>query len=320
MNFINITKEVLALEAQELLRASEMYGDEITKAIDLIYNTSGKLIITGMGKSGHIAAKIAATMASTGTPSFFLHPAEAMHGDLGMIGANDTLLLISYSGESEEIVRILPHIKRFDIPMIAMSSNINSSLANHSDVHLSIAVEDEACPLSTAPTSSTTLTLALGDALAICLMQKRNFKVEDFASYHPGGSLGKKLFVKVSDIARYKNLPVISQDTKLKDALIVISQGRLGNAIIVDSDHRVIAVLSDGDLRRALLSADFSLDDLALNYATKNPKTINDDNILASEVLSIIEKLKIQFLIITDNENKLKSVVHIHDLVEAGIK
>ena len=320
MNFTQITKEVLEIEANELLRASNSFGDEISRAVELMSNTSSKIVITGMGKSGHIGAKIAATLASTGTPSFFLHPAEAMHGDLGMIRSGDTMFLISYSGESEEILNILPHIRRFDIPIISMSSNPNSTLAKNSDVHLCIKVDVEACPLHSAPTSSTTLTLALGDALAICLMKKKNFKVEDFASFHPGGSLGKKLFVKVNNIAKSKNLPVIKEETSVKDALVSITEGRIGNVIIVDDENKVLAILSDGDLRRALLSKDFSLDEKAINYATKSPKILTDDNILASKALAIIEELKIQLLIITDENKTLKSVVHIHDLIEAGIK
>ncbi|CAA6801837.1 MAG: Arabinose 5-phosphate isomerase (EC [uncultured Campylobacterales bacterium] len=320
MNFAQITKEVLEIEANELLRASNSFGDEISRAVELMSNTSSKIVITGMGKSGHIGAKIAATLASTGTPSFFLHPAEAMHGDLGMIRSGDTMFLISYSGESEEILNILPHIRRFDIPIISMSSNPNSTLAKNSDVHLCIKVDVEACPLRSAPTSSTTLTLALGDALAVCLMKKKNFKVEDFASFHPGGSLGKKLFVKVNNIAKSKNLPVISENTSVKDALVSITEGRIGNVIIVDNKNKVLAILSDGDLRRALLRKDFSLDEKAINYATKDPKILTDDNVLASKALAMIEELKIQLLIITDQKKILKSVVHIHDLIEAGIK
>ncbi|MCG3717153.1 KpsF/GutQ family sugar-phosphate isomerase, partial [Aliarcobacter butzleri] len=227
-------------------------------AIDLIVNSKGKLIVTGVGKSGLVGAKIAATLASTGTSSFFLHPTEAMHGDLGMIGKDDIVLGISYSGESEELIQILPHLKRLNIPLIAMAKSENSTLAKYADVFINIAVDKEACPLDTAPTSSTTLTMAMGDALAVCLMKKRDFKKEDFASFHPGGSLGKKLFVKVDDLLKKDNLPTVSRETKLKNAIIVMSEGRLGNVIIVDENRTVFGVLSDGDLRRALMNENFS--------------------------------------------------------------
>lgn len=320
MDFTQIAKEVLLTEAKELEIASTTISDSIEKAVELIVKCKGKLIITGVGKSGLVGSKIAATMASTGTSSFFLHPTEAMHGDLGMIGKDDIVLAISYSGESEELIQILPHLKRFDIPLISMASDENSTLANYSDIFISIAITKEACPLNVAPTSSTTLTMALGDALAVCLMYKREFKKEDFASFHPGGSLGKKLFVKVSDLMRSENLPIVSRGTSLKDAIVTMSEGRLGNVIITDDDRKVLAVLSDGDLRRALLKKDFSMDCDVLDIATKDPKTINTKELLASEALEVIESYKIQLLLLTDKDNRLEGVVHIHDLIEAGIK
>lgn len=320
MNFMDITKDVLLTEAKELELAANNITDAMQTAVDLIVKCKGKLIITGVGKSGLVGSKIAATMASTGTSSFFLHPTEAMHGDLGMIGKDDIVLAISYSGESEELIQILPHLKRFDIPLISMASNENSTLANYSDIFISIAVTKEACPLNVAPTSSTTLTMALGDALAVCLMHKREFKKEDFASFHPGGSLGKKLFVKVNDLMRKENLPIVSRETSLKDAIVAMSEGRLGNVIITDEENRVLGVLSDGDLRRALMKNDFSMECKALDIATKNPKQIKDTNLLASEALEIIENYKIQLLLLTNEDDKLNGVIHIHDLIEAGIK
>ena len=319
MNFKKIAKEVLKLEANELLNSAKNIDDEIEKAVELISGINGKLIVTGVGKSGLIGAKIAATLASTGTSSFFLHPTEALHGDLGMIGKNDVVLAISYSGESEELINILPHIKRFDIPLIGMAKSKKTTLGRYCDVFLSIKVAKEACPLDVAPTSSTTLTLALGDALAICLMKKINFKKEDFASFHPGGSLGKRLFIKVKDLMRVDNIPMANQNILLKDSLLILSEGRLGNLILVDDKNRLVALLSDGDLRRAMMRSDFSLEKRALEYATKNPKSIEDKNILASEALEIIENYKIQLLIVT-NKKKIVGVLHIHDLVEAGIE
>ena len=320
MDFKQIVKDVLLTESQELEKAAATISFDIEKAIDLIINSKGKLIVTGVGKSGLVGTKIAATLASTGTSSFFLHPTEAMHGDLGMIGKEDIVLGISYSGESEELVQILPHLKRFNIPLIAMARNEKSTLAQYADVFININVEKEACPLDTAPTSSTTLTMAMGDALAVCLMKKRDFKKEDFASFHPGGSLGKKLFIKVDDLLRKENLPVVSRETKLKDAILVMSEGRLGSVIIEDENKNVIALLSDGDLRRALMNDNFSMDCKVEEIATINPKRLKNKELLASDALQIIEDYRIQLLIVTDLNDKLIGVLHIHDLIEAGIK
>ncbi|MDA7847901.1 KpsF/GutQ family sugar-phosphate isomerase [Sulfurospirillum sp.] len=320
MDFVKIAQEVLEIEAKELLRCAENLGSEIEKAVDVVMATKGKLIVTGVGKSGLVGAKIAATLASTGTSSFFLHPTEAMHGDLGMIGKDDAVLAISYSGESEELIKILPHIKRFDIPLIGMARDINSSLGKYSDVFLSIHIEKEACPLDTAPTSSTTLTLGVGDALAVCLMKKRDFQKSDFASFHPGGSLGKQLFIKVSDLMKVENLPVVSDETQLKDAIVTMSEGRLGNVLITNKSNKLVGLLSDGDLRRALLSEDFSMTKKALEYACTNPKVLDNANMLASDALKIVEEHKIQLLVITNEKAHVNGVLHIHDLVEAGIK
>ena len=320
MDLIQIAKDTLQTEANELLSARKSINDEFLKAIELIYNTKGKLIITGVGKSGLVGAKMAATFASTGTSSFFLHPTEALHGDLGMIGKDDTLLAISNSGESEELTKILPHIKRFDVPLIAMSGKKESTLVSYANAWIDISVSQEACPLNTAPTSSTTLTMALGDALAVALMVKRGFKKEDFASFHPGGSLGRKLFIKISDLMRKESLPIIDENTTLKEAIVTMSEGKLGNVLIVDSTNAFVAILSDGDLRRALMKDDFDINDKAIKYATQKPKTYSDTNLLASEALELIEEARIQLLVITDNNNHIVGVLHIHDLINAGIK
>jgi arabinose-5-phosphate isomerase len=285
--------------------------------VEIAYNTKGKLIVTGVGKSGLIGSKIAATLASTGTPSFFLHPTEALHGDLGMITKDDTVLAISYSGESEELIKILPHIKRFEVPLIAMTGRLDSTLARYADVVLNIHVDKEACPLNVAPTSSTTLTLAMGDALAVCLMKKRNFTKEDFASFHPGGSLGKKLFVKVKDLMK-EEFPVVDEDVSLKDAIIKMTEGKLGHVLFME-DGKIKALLSDGDLRRAMMSKGFDLNKKAIEFATKNPKTINKE-MLASDALQFMEDSKIQFLPVVDENGDVVGVIHLHHLVEAGIK
>ena len=319
MNFTEIAQRVLEIEARELQQSAVTLGEEINRAVDLISGIKGKLIITGVGKSGLVGSKMAATFASTGTSSFFLHPTEALHGDLGMIGKEDGVLAISYSGESEELTKILPHIKRFDIPLIAMAKEENTTLGKYADVLIPIKVTQEACPLGVAPTSSTTLTMALGDALAVCMMEKRGFRKEDFASFHPGGSLGKMLFVKIKDLMRTENLPVVTPDTPLKDTIVVMSEGRLGNVLIAENG-KLAGVLSDGDLRRALMKEDFSLDAKASAYATHNPKYITDENMLASDALKIIEENKLQHLVITDEAHHIKGILHIHDLIEAGIK
>jgi len=320
MNLIQTAQETLTIEADALYRASERLDQSFLDAIETILQTTGKLIITGVGKSGLVGAKMAATFASTGTSSFFLHPTEALHGDLGMISKGDTLLAISSSGESEELTKILPHIKRFDIPLIGLSSNPLSSLGKYADVFLDISVQREACPLGIAPTTSTTLTMALGDALAVALMEHRGFKEQDFASFHPGGTLGKKLFIKIKDLMQTDNLPIIDTATTLKKAIITMSEGKVGTVLIVDNTQKLVAILSDGDLRRALLQKNFSLEHFAIDYASKNPKSYTNTELLASEALEIIENDRIQVLPITNESGIILGILHIHDLINAGIR
>ncbi|WP_069637852.1 KpsF/GutQ family sugar-phosphate isomerase [Campylobacter pinnipediorum] len=318
-DYIKIARQVLTLEANEILRNVELIDENMQKAVELIHRTKGKVVVTGVGKSGHIGAKIAATLASTGTPSFFLHPTEAMHGDLGMISKDDVVLAISFSGESEELTKILPHIKRFGVSIISMTKSKDSSLGYYSDVVLKLDIQKEACPLNAAPTSSTTLTLVLGDALAVCLMNKRNFKQEDFANFHPGGSLGKRLFIKVKDIMKTENLPIVNEDESLKTTIDVMTHSKLGNVLIVDKNNTLVAVLSDGDLRRALMDENFDINAKAINYATKNPKVLDNEDMLAIDALALIEKFKIQLLIIL-KDNEIRGVLHIHDLTSLGLK
>ncbi|MEA1955403.1 MAG: KpsF/GutQ family sugar-phosphate isomerase [Campylobacterota bacterium] len=320
MNYKKIAQDTLKIEADTLLKASLNIDDSFDKAVELILSCKGKLIITGVGKSGLIGAKMAATFASTGTPSFFLHPTEALHGDLGMISSDDIVIAISYSGESEELSSILPHIRRFKTPLIGMTRDKNSTLGKFSDLVIAVVVEKEACPLDIAPTSSTTLTLALGDAIAVSLMKARDFQKSDFASFHPGGALGKKLFVKVSNLMQRDAIPIVKQDTKVKDAILKISEGRLGTVLVANSNDELVALVSDGDIRRALMQKNFSLEDAVLKYATKNPTTCEDENLLASEALVLIEEKKIQLLVVTDKTKKIKGVLHIHTLIEQGIK
>lgn len=317
MDILSIAKEVLELESTELSRHKDMLGVEFEKACEIIAKSSGKLIVSGVGKSGHIGAKIAATCASTGTPSFFLHPTEALHGDLGMIEPKDVLLAISYSGESGELLAILPHIKARGVKIISMSKN-SSSLARLSDANLSLDIVREACPFNAAPSVSTTLTLALGDALAIALMKMKNFEITDFAAFHPGGSLGKRLYLKVCDVMRKCDLPVVSENSSLKDAIAVMSSGKIGNVLLVDENGDLKGLISDGDLRRALENPAFSLSARASDFATKEPKTIENSRILAYDALKIIQEHKIQLLIVTENKKPI-GVLHIHDLTALGL-
>jgi arabinose-5-phosphate isomerase len=320
LDYIAIANEVFDIEVDEVIKSKKYIDENFAKAIELILSIKGKVIITGVGKSGLIGAKMSATFASTGTSSFFIHPTEAMHGDLGMIESGDLVIAISYSGESDELVKLIPHIKRFDIPLISISGNSESTLARYADISLLTVIEKEACPLNTAPTSSTTVTLVLGDAIAVSLMKGRNFQKEDFASFHPAGSLGKKLFVKISDLIRVNNLPIIDKDATIQDAIFEISNGRIGNVLISDEKGILLAVLSDGDLRRALMNKDFNLSQKAINFANKNPKILYNKNMLAVDAMRFIEEHKIQLLIICNENNCIEGVLHIHDLIEAGIK
>lgn len=329
LDFSAMVAEVLEIESAALLQArARIDSAELHKIIDLIYRTN-RLIVIGVGKSGLVGAKIAATLSSTGTPSVFMHPTEAMHGDLGGIMRDDAVLAISYSGESEELITLMPHLRRLSRGIITMTKHKNSSISARGDFFIDISVEREACPLNVAPTSSTTLTLALGDALAVCLMKKRNFSKENFANFHPGGSLGRRLFVKVKDLMQCENLPIIDKNTTLKDAIIAITKGKIGNVLIAEStplpaessvqSSKLLAVLSDGDLRRAMMRDDFSLEARAIDFATRAPKVCNDAEILAYDALKMIEDLKIQMLVVVGKNAEILGVVHIHKLIEAGI-
>lgn len=318
MNYAQIAKDVLSLEAQEITKAISRIDDNFDRAINKILSIKGKLIIIGVGKSGLIGAKIASTLASTGTSSFFIHPAEALHGDLGMISHNDLVLAISYSGENDEIINMIPYLKKLKIPIISFTSNKLSTLARSSDIFLSISIEKEACPLNIVPTSSTTLTLALGDALAISLMRAKEFKKEDFASFHPAGMIGKRLLTKAKDFLITDNLPIVQSNMSLRKALIVMTSAMLGTLLVVDEDDKLIGIFSDGDFRRAVISDDFSIDDEICKYTKNNPKTFDDENLLAIDALKIIEKYNIQVLVYL-KDNTIEGLLHIHSLVKAGL-
>lgn len=291
---------------------SNLLTDDFSNVVDLVLNTKGRLVISGMGKSGHIGAKIAATLASTGTPSFFMHPAEAIHGDLGMLTKDDVLLAISNSGESEEIVKIIPLVKRMGIKLIGMAGNSKSSLAHEADYFLNISIEKEACPLQLAPMSSTTATLAMGDALAAALMKQRNFQPEDFAMYHPGGSLGRKLLTRVKDIMTTDNLPIVSLSSSFQDVITTMTQGKVGLCVVMD-ENSIEGLITDGDLRRALERTDKPRFGLSVaEIMTKNPRTIKE-NEMAVEAEAYMLENKIKELVVVDELKKLVGIVQLYD-------
>ena len=295
-------------EAQAIQDLIPQLTPDFNKAIDLIYNCTGKFIVTGVGKSGHIGAKIAATLASTGTPSFFLNPLDAYHGDLGMISRNDVVMAISYSGQTDELLRFLPLLIDRKIPIIGMSGNPNSLLAQYSDCHLNIAVKREACPLNLAPTSSTTATLAMGDAIACALINKRGFKPEDFAQYHPGGRLGHKLLIRVKDQMHTSSLPVIAKDDKVAEAIIEISKARLGISVVMEGT-KILGVITDGDVRRAMQTkqnAFFTLK--AKDIMSDSPKCIRETAQL-SEAEAMFLKYGIHTLLVVNDEGLLTGII-----------
>lgn len=320
LNSINeLAKDVLDIEAKAILRLKNNIGDDFDKAVDILYNCKGRVIVTGMGKSGLIGKKIAATMSSTGTPAYFLHPAESTHGDSGVITRNDVIIAISNSGETQELLNLLPLIKRFGCEMIGMTGNLNSTLAKTSEVTLDISVEREACPLGKAPTASTTATLAMGDALAVCLMEKKGFTKEDFLMYHPSGKLGKGLTYKVRDLMiTGDKMPIVSDDETFTDVINTISEYKLGMAMVVDSDRKLSGVLTDGDIRRTVIKY-HDISKLRIkDVMTSNPKRITSDAYAAS-ALNLMEKFSITALAVVDENNIPVGVIHVHDLLRAGV-
>lgn len=314
-----LARQVLTIEADAVRQLANRIDQQFHDALNIILNCKGRVVVSGMGKSGHIARKIAATLASTGTPAFFLHPGEASHGDLGMIAQEDVVIALSNSGESAEITTILPLIKRRGAKLIGMSGNPASTLARESDAHLNAAVDKEACPHNLAPTASTTAALALGDALAVALLDARGFTAEDFARTHPGGSLGRKLLVHVRDVMHAgEKLPVVGKSATLKDALLEMTRKGLGMTAIVDDAGRLQGVFTDGDLRRTLERAiDVRTADIA-DLMTPNPKTIGPDQ-LAVEAVERMQELKINGLLVVDAEQRLAGALNMHDLLKAGV-
>ncbi|WP_144667188.1 KpsF/GutQ family sugar-phosphate isomerase [Campylobacter jejuni] len=310
MNTLEMAKEVFEKEAQAILDLAKNLDENFNQAINLMLNTKGRCIVSGMGKSGHIGAKIAATLASTGTPSFFIHPGEALHGDLGMLTPEDVLIAISNSGETEEILKIIPAIKKRKIPLIVMCGKKNSTLVKQGDIFLNIAVEKEACPLQLAPMSSTTATLVMGDALAAALMKVRNFKPDDFALFHPGGSLGRKLLTKVKDLMVSSNLPIVHPDTEFNDLVDVMTSGKLGLCVVLENE-KLVGIITDGDLRRALKASDKPRFDFkAKEIMSINPKVVDADA-MASEAEGIMLKHKIKEIIV-GKEEKVVGIIQLY--------
>ena len=318
-NFKELAKNVINIEQQAITELLQYIDDSFEYACQLMFNCEGRVIVIGMGKSGHIGGKIAATLASTGTPAFFVHPGEASHGDLGMITKDDVVLTISNSGETGEVLAIIPVIKRLGAKLISMTGNTSSTLAKLADTHICIKVTTEACPLGLAPTSSTTATLVMGDAIAVALLNARGFTADDFALSHPGGSLGKRLLLRLSDIMHQDDrLPVVSQDARIKDALIEMSLKRLGMTAVVNDNNQLIGIFTDGDLRRIL---DIQIDihkDCITTVMTKFP-TVAQADMLAAQALNIMESKKINGLIIVDDKQTPIGAMNMHDLLSSGV-
>ncbi len=316
---LDLAREVLNIEAEAVLALTKRIDDSFLQALNIVLSCKGRVIVSGIGKSGHIARKIAATLSSTGTPAYFVHPAEASHGDLGMITANDVFIALSYSGESQELLTIVPVIKRQGAQLISMTGNPKSSMAESADVHLNATVDKEACPLGLAPTASTTAALALGDALAVALLDAKGFRKEDFARSHPGGSLGRRLLTHVRDVMHSGNqIPAVSQNATLAEAVLEISRKGLGMTAIVDDAQQVLGIYTDGDLRRTLAKQSDFNSVLVSSVMSRNPHSILPDA-LAVEAVQIMEEYNISQLLAVDSSNKLVGALNMHDLLRAKV-
>ncbi|MCK5178620.1 MAG: KpsF/GutQ family sugar-phosphate isomerase, partial [Candidatus Omnitrophica bacterium] len=312
-------KEVIQIEAQAVKDLAKRIDERFSKAVDVIAKCKGRVIVTGMGKTGIIGRKIAATLSSTGTPSLWMHSAEAVHGDLGQVTKNDVLIVISSSGETDEIKRLLPLVKKIKSKIIAFTGNQKSTLAQYSDIVLDISVKKEGCPLGLAPMASTTTTLVMGDALAACLIVRREFKKENFAFYHPGGSLGRRLLLKVEDIMRRgAHYPKVKEGAAVKDVLLAITQARCGSACVLNKRGKFVGIFTDGDLRRHLKTDGKLLERKVAEVMTKNPTTISKDK-LAVEAFQILQDKKIDELPVVDKKGKLMGLLDVQDLLKAGL-
>ncbi|BCA54045.1 D-arabinose 5-phosphate isomerase [Nitrospira sp. KM1] len=324
-------RRVLAVEARAVQALVERLDHHFSKAVELLMGCKGKVVVSGMGKSGQVGQKIAATLASTGTPSFFLHPAEGIHGDLGMVAKHDVMLAISNSGEVQEVLQLLPFVKRINIPLVALTGRVNSTLAKNSDVTLDVSVSEEACPLGLTPTASTTAALAMGDALAIALLQRRGFKQEDYAQFHPGGTLGRRLLVKVRDLMHTgSDMPRVRPNTPGSEAMLEMTGKRLGMTTVLDEAGKLVGVVTDGDLRRFLQGGGDFTTATAAELANpvhkrvgeenqnRTPKTVGPDE-LATAALALMERHTITALVVIDRHQRAMGVVHLHDILKNGI-
>lgn len=319
MNFCTLGLAVIETEAAAIFDLTQRIDATFADACEKLLACKGRIVVTGMGKSGHIANKIAATLSSTGSPAFYMHPGEASHGDLGMITKQDCVIALSYSGNTHELITLLPLLKRLEVPLIALTGNKESTLAKTADVHLDVSVKTEACPLGLAPTSSTTAALVMGDALAVALLQARGFSAEDFALSHPGGSLGKKLLLKVDDLCHQGDqLPLVYEKASISEALIEVTNKKLGMTCVVDNRGVLQGVYTDGDIRRTLTNQ-YDIHTTSLTAVmTKNCRTISR-GMLAAEALALMQKYSITSLVLVDEHNKPEAVLHLHDLLKAGV-
>jgi arabinose-5-phosphate isomerase len=315
---LTLARKVLQTEAAAILALEHRIDDNFARAVTLIRNCRGRVIVTGMGKSGIICRKIAATLASTGTPAFFLHPAEAVHGDLGVIQADDVVIAMSYSGETEELTRVLETLKRIGAPLVAITGDLQSTLAESADVALDCSVSEEACPMNLVPTASTTAALAMGDALAMTVLVEKGFKPEDFANLHPGGKLGKKLMRVEQLMNAGEALPVVQLHTAMRDVIYEMSRKKLGMTAVVEKDGRVAGIITDGDLRRKMSTTPNILDLVARDVMTADPVAIPHTT-LAAEALALMEQRKITSIVVIDADRRVEGVVHLHDLWRTGL-
>ena len=321
-NAATTAKQVILQEAEAVRSLADRIGDDFEQAIDLIFHCQGRVVVTGMGKSGQISRKIAATLTSTGTPALYIHPSEGLHGDLGMLAKTDLLLAVSNSGETDDILRMLPTVEVLQVPIVAIVGRMDSTIARRANVALDASVEREACPMDLAPTTSTTAALALGDALAMALLELRDFKAEDFALYHPGGTLGKKLLTTVASLMHSGDaLPLVNEDVLMRDAIFVITEKGLGITGIVDAEDRLVGAITDGDLRRSLERDDGMLNLKAKEVMTRNPKHVLATD-LAVHALAVMEDHSITslFVMVEENMERPIGLVHIHDILKTGIR
>jgi arabinose-5-phosphate isomerase len=312
-------RSVIRIEAEAVASLESRIGENFARAVEMIFKSKGRVVLTGMGKSGIVARKIVATLNSTGSPAMFLHPSDAVHGDFGMVRKDDVVICLSKSGDTPELHQLLPLFRRIDVPVIAITGNLNSQLAQDAEISLDVSVKEEACPYDLAPTSSTTAMLVLGDALAMALLEKRNFTMEDFALYHPGGTLGKRLLLKMEELMISGDaVPKVKQTVPLRDAILEMTTKRLGATCVVDDDGVLVGIITDGDLRRLLQKTTDLTGQNAVSVMTKHPKTISKD-MLAAVALQEMEAHKITQLIVVDENHRPVGMIHLHELVEAGL-